>query len=111
VNVDTGTFSAITAEAAMLRERAGRHRRPRKSADPGQRGRRRESPVEAWHQAGYARAMQEVLIVMNEAADRAGDCQPGQMRAAVLDAVIAVAEHTVELHHADGVPPGWTDSQ
>ena len=55
MNVDTGTFAAITAETAMLRERAarGRHRATARHARP-----RRPSVVEAvargWLRAGDA---------------------------------------------------------
>ena len=41
MNVDTDTFSAITAVSAMLRKHAeraapGRHRRPRRQRQPGE---------------------------------------------------------------------------
>ena len=116
--IDTGTFSAITAEAEMLR---GRARRGHRRASPGQPRPRRVSVVEQWHAAGYARAMQEILIVMNEAAEHAEASQSGrlvtagaqadQLRAAVLSAVLAVAEAAVELYHADNVPADWVEDR
>lgn len=106
MNVDTGTFAAITAETAMLRERAarGRHRATARPPRP-----RRPSVVEAWHAAGYDAAMRDVLDVMNEAAEHAEAAQPDQFRAIVLSAVLAVAEHAVEMHETDTVPPGWAE--
>ena len=80
MNVDTGTFSAITAEAVMLRQHAeraapGHHRRPRRQRQPGEHP-GPERGLDRWWRAGYARAMQEVLIVMGESAEYA-EAQPG----------------------------------
>ena len=108
MNVDTGTFAAVTAETEMLRRRVARHRRRPASNQPRP---RRVSVVEQWHAAGYARAMQEVLIVMGEAADRAEAAQADQLRAAVLGAVLSVAESAVELYHADTMPAAWAEDR
>jgi hypothetical protein len=53
MNVDTGTFSAISAESAMLRKHAerptpGRHRRQRKPGTP----QRRERPLDRFWRGG-----------------------------------------------------------
>ena len=127
MNVDTDTFSAITAESAMLRERAqraapGRHQRPRKPLQPGQRG--PERGLDRWWRAGYAAAMGDILAVMGEAAEHAEalagdeDARRGRMvtaggqadrlRATVLSAVLAVAEHATEVYETDTVPADWT---
>ena len=121
MNVDTDTFSAISAEAEMLRRHAarGRHRAPRKP-EPGQR-RSDKGRARWWWRAGYAAAMGEVITVMGEAgmsdealptADpdaRLTVAEAGRARTAALMGVLAFAEGVRELYYADGVPPGWAD--
>jgi hypothetical protein len=74
--------------------------------------------VEQWHAAGYDAAMRDVLDVMTEAAERVEDltsdrlvtagAQADRLRAAVLSAVLDVAEHAVEMHQTDTVPADWS---
>ena len=128
MEINTDVFSAVTAEAVMLRQHAeraapARHRRPRRQRQPGEHP-GPERGLDRWWRAGYARAMQEVLIVMGESAEyaealadggagtlvTAGD-QADRLRATVLSAVLAVAEAAVELHHADTMPALWADGQ
>jgi hypothetical protein len=89
VNVDTGTFQALTAETAMLRERAarGRHRAPRKRQP------RRYSPPPhiQWAEVGYDVAMQEIGGLMADLHES------GSGRAGTLAAVAAVVAGRLEL--------------
>jgi hypothetical protein len=118
VNVDTGTFSAITAESEMLRKHAeraapGRHRRPRRQRQPGAHA-DPDRGMDRWWRAGYARAAQEILIAMHEAIDTAdahADATVDQTRHAAAQAAFAVAEAVVELYHRDTIPPSWLDGQ
>jgi hypothetical protein len=122
VNVDTGTFSAISAEAEMLRRHAGRaapgrHRRPRRQRQPGEHA-GPERGMDRWWRGGYAAAMAEVLIAMSEAVETAdaaaGDGQGAsgeQTRRAAAEAAYAVAEAAVELYNADTMPASWLDGQ
>jgi hypothetical protein len=101
VNVDTGTLSAITAEAAMLREHAqrqapGRHRRP-----PKPRGWRSPRPLESFWQAGYVTGMTEAWRAAQETLIRTRD------PAEAVEAVLAVAIAAGEVYEAGSVPPEW----
>jgi hypothetical protein len=122
VNVDTGTFAAISAESAMLRKHAeraapGRHRRPRRQRQPGEHA-NPDRGLDRWWRAGYARAMQEILIAMAQAvetADAAAGDGPGasgdQTRRAAAEAAYAVAEAAVELYHNDTMPASWAKEE
>lgn len=109
MEVNTGQFAAITAETGMLREHAarqapGRHRRPRPQRRPGEHA-DPERGMDRWWRGGYARAMQEVLVVIHEAEKTAG---PGAGCGVALEAVYAVAASVVTLHACDTMPASWT---
>ena len=118
MNVDTDTFSAITAESEMLRKHAergapGRHRRPRRQRQPGEHP-DPERGLDRWWRAGYAQAMQEILIAMGEAvetADADADATVGQTRHAAAQSAFAVAEAAVELYNNDVFPASWPDEK
>lgn len=122
MNLDTDVFSAITAESEMLRKHAeraapGRHRRPRRQRQPGEHP-DPERGMDRWWRAGYARAMQEILIAMHQAVETAdaaaGDGQGAsvaQTRRAAAEAAYAVAEAAVELYNNDVFPASWTEEK
>ncbi len=104
MKVDTGQFSAITAETVILREHAqraapGRHRRP-----PRPRSWRRPwLPNDGMWWGGYAMAMREVIEQANAAHERTGSV------AAVLSDVLGLAEGIIRLQDCDSVPAAWLD--
>ena len=118
MNVDTGTFAAITAESAMLRQHAeraapGRHRRPRRQRQPGE-PLTPDRPLDGFWRAGYSVAMSEILRAMSDAVDTAdarADATVDQTRHAAAQAAFAVARAAVELFHAEGVPASWLDGK
>jgi hypothetical protein len=118
MEVDTDTFSAISAESEMLRKHAeraapGRHRRPRRQRQPGEHL-TPDRPLDGYWRAGYSVAMSEILRAMSDAVDTAdahADATIDQTRRAAAEAALAVASAAVELYHRDTIPPSWLDSQ
>lgn len=88
MNVDTGTFQALTAETAMLRLRAtrGRHRAPRKRQP---RAYQPPAHLRFW-EAGYDVAMYEVGTLITDLR-QAGAGRPDVL-AAVGEMVVARME-------------------
>lgn len=96
MNVDTGTFQALTAETAMLRERAarGRHRAPRKRQ---QRPYEPPTHIRFW-ESGYDMAMYEIGTLITDMR------QAGAERPDVLAAVGDMVCGRMEI----GMPEeGW----
>jgi hypothetical protein len=98
VNVDTGTFAAITAETAMLRQHAarGRHRAPRP------RPRQPWRPMDGYWWGGRAAGMRDLVDLANEVAETAATAGP------VLAAVLDMALGVIELQDIEEPPADWS---
>jgi hypothetical protein len=104
VNIDTGTFSAITAETTMLREHSrraapGRHRRP-----PKPRGWRSPRPLDGYWDGGYVTAMTEIASLAAAELARTGSA------AETLGSVVTAATAAAEVYNAGAVPAEWLDN-
>jgi hypothetical protein len=98
VNVDTGTFAAITAETAMLREHAARGRR----RATGPRERRPWRPMDGYWWGGRAAGMRDLLELAGDMAQTATSARP------VLAAILDMAEGVAELQDIEVPPSEWS---
>ena len=108
MNVDTDTFSAISAEAEMLRKHAeraapGRHRRPPRPAG----WRRPWTPGDGMWWGGHVTAMQEIVDQANAAYERTSGHDRAVTVASVLRDVLDLAEGVIRLNQVDWAPPDW----
>jgi hypothetical protein len=102
MQVNTGTFQAVTAETAMLRQRArrGRHRAPRKPGTP-----QRYPPRRAWFDDGYHQAMADLSVIAGQVRSRAPVVTAGE----VLDALMTAVQGTMEATWAREWLTAWED--